>query len=315
MAEIQDLSATDASNTGRWPENMPFSGVNDAGRADEGLLARWYKDTDSSITASGSSNAFAITSNRVIAALFNNLVMAYTANFSITGACTLNLNGLGAKSLKRFNGTDLVSGDIISGQPVVVIYKSSGDQWFVMSAGPQNASPISTLDFAEQGSITPPAADRARLFAIDDGSGNTFLGWIDNASNISYLKQATVVEMEAAGSTSAIVSPARQHRHPGHPKAWVNFVGTGTVTINADYGVSTITDNGTGDYSINFDTAFSSTAYAVTGSAAEVNTVGNATLELGSLLTTAAEVLTHYATSGGGRVDMTYNCVTMHGDQ
>ena len=104
MAEINDLSVTDASNTGRWPENMPFGDVNNAGRADEGLLARWYKDTDSSITASGSSNAFTITCNSTIAAYFNNLVMAFTANHSITGATTLNMNGIGAKTVKRFNG-------------------------------------------------------------------------------------------------------------------------------------------------------------------------------------------------------------------
>ena len=134
MAEIQDLLATDASNIARWPENMPFSGVNDAGRADEGILARWYKDSDGSITASGSSNAFSITSNRTIAAYFNNLVMLFTANFSITGAATLNLNGLGAKAIKRPNGDALLTGDIVSSQPVHVIYKSGTDQWYLLAA-------------------------------------------------------------------------------------------------------------------------------------------------------------------------------------
>ena len=38
-------------------------------------------------------------------------------------------------------------------------------------------------------------------------------------------------------------------------KAWVNFNGTGTVAIRAGYNVSSITDNGTGDYSVNFTTA------------------------------------------------------------
>jgi hypothetical protein len=68
--------------------------------------------------------------------------------------------------------------------------------------------------------------------------------------------------MESASSTSVYASPARQHHHPGHPKAWVYFKGTGTVTINADYGVSSITDVGTGQYTVNFDTAFSSANYA-----------------------------------------------------
>ena len=38
-------------------------------------------------------------------------------------------------------------------------------------------------------------------------------------------------------------------------KAWVNFNGTGTVAIRAAGNVSSITDNGTGDYTVNFATA------------------------------------------------------------
>ena len=49
---------------------------------------------------------------------------------------------------------------------------------------------------------------------------------------------------------------------PGAAKAWVNFNGTGTVSIRASYNVSSITDNGTGQYTINFTNAFSDTNYA-----------------------------------------------------
>ena len=41
-------------------------------------------------------------------------------------------------------------------------------------------------------------------------------------------------------------------------KAWVNFTGTGTVTRNAWFNVTSVTDNNTGDYSVNFETVFSS---------------------------------------------------------
>jgi len=44
--------------------------------------------------------------------------------------------------------------------------------------------------------------------------------------------------------------------------AWVNFNGTGTVAINSSYNVSSITDNGIGDYTINFATALSNANYA-----------------------------------------------------
>lgn len=48
-------------------------------------------------------------------------------------------------------------------------------------------------------------------------------------------------------------------------RAWVNFNGTGTVAIRASGNVSSITDNGTGDYTINFTTAMPDANYAVTG--------------------------------------------------
>jgi hypothetical protein len=42
----------------------------------------------------------------------------------------------------------------------------------------------------------------------------------------------------------------------------VNFNGTGTVAIRASYNVSSITDNGTGDYTVNFTTALADANYA-----------------------------------------------------
>jgi hypothetical protein len=44
-------------------------------------------------------------------------------------------------------------------------------------------------------------------------------------------------------------------------RAWVNFNGTGTVAIRASGNVSSITDNGTGDYTVNFTTAITDANY------------------------------------------------------
>ena len=46
-------------------------------------------------------------------------------------------------------------------------------------------------------------------------------------------------------------------------RAWVNFNGTGTVAIEASGNVSSVTDNGTGDYTINFTTALPDVNYCV----------------------------------------------------
>ena len=45
-------------------------------------------------------------------------------------------------------------------------------------------------------------------------------------------------------------------------RAWVNFNGTGTVAIRGSGNVSSITDNGTGDYTVNFTTAMTDANYS-----------------------------------------------------
>ena len=52
-----------------------------------------------------------------------------------------------------------------------------------------------------------------------------------------------------------------QNGMTGIAKAWVNFNGTGTVAIRSSFNVSSITDNGTGDYTVNFTTAMPNANY------------------------------------------------------
>lgn len=46
-------------------------------------------------------------------------------------------------------------------------------------------------------------------------------------------------------------------------KVWVNFNGTGTIAIRGSGNVSSLTDNGTGDYTINFTAAMPDANYSV----------------------------------------------------
>ena len=59
----------------------------------------------------------------------------------------------------------------------------------------------------------------------------------------------------------------------GSAKAWVNFNGTGTVAIRASFNVSSITDNGTGNYTVNFTTAFADANYAFSFASNNYNTI------------------------------------------
>jgi len=56
-------------------------------------------------------------------------------------------------------------------------------------------------------------------------------------------------------------------------RAWVNFNGTGTVAIRASGNVTSITDNGTGDYTVNFTTAMSDANYSTAGNGGSSNAI------------------------------------------
>jgi uncharacterized protein (AIM24 family) len=70
-------------------------------------------------------------------------------------------------------------------------------------------------------------------------------------------------------------------------RAWVNFNGTGTVAIRASGNVSSITDNGTGDYTVNFTNAMPDANYC------SVATSGN----LDAAATSSGESATFRATT------------------
>lgn len=73
---------------------------------------------------------------------------------------------------------------------------------------------------------------------------------------------ATQANQETGTDNTVFVSPGRQQYHPSAAKAWVNFNGTGTLAVRDSYNVSSVTDNGTGDYTVNFSTAFSGATYS-----------------------------------------------------
>lgn len=94
-------------------------------------------------------------------------------------------------------------------------------------------------------------------------------------------------------------------------KAWVNFNGTGTVAIRAAGNVSSITDNGTGDYTVNFTNAMPDANYAVIGftgnTGSQIDSKRSWTLNENSAAPTTTAVRVNAANSAtGGMVDSTY---------
>lgn len=76
---------------------------------------------------------------------------------------------------------------------------------------------------------------------------------------------ATNAETTTGTDTGRVAPISAMRYHAGSAKFWVNFNGTGTVATRVSNNVTSITDNGTGDYTINFTTAFSSANYVCAG--------------------------------------------------
>jgi hypothetical protein len=95
-------------------------------------------------------------------------------------------------------------------------------------------------------------------------------------------------------------------------RAWVNFNGTGTVAIRGSGNVSSITDNGTGDYTVNFTTAMPDANYSVvsSGSLSDAVVAGNTarTIAPRSLATGSVRLI---VTDSGAGVDMLTMCVSI----
>jgi len=107
----------------------------------------------------------------------------------------------------------------------------------------------------------------------------------------------------------------------GLAKAWVNFNGTGTVAIRASYNVSSITDNGSGDYTVNFTTAMPDANYSAvcmvsTNNVEAGGRSGNVMMILNSTAPTASafRVINLFGASSStvsGNGDVTYSNISI----
>ena len=123
-------SATDANNTSASPDGAPEgmapSGVNNTIRAHIGATKRfWQRIQSGGGTFGGATNAYTITYTPALAAYVSGERYSFVANADNTGSATLNINGLGAKTLRKITSSGkvaLASGDIKNAQPVTVEY-------------------------------------------------------------------------------------------------------------------------------------------------------------------------------------------------
>jgi len=142
--------------------------------------------------------------------------------------------------------------------------------------------------------IASPNSNTNRTLTLPDETGTV----LTSVSTVSSTQIAAA--LNASGSAPIYAC-----------RAWVNFNGTGTVAIRESGNVSSITDNGTGDYTVNFTTAMPDANYSVVGTARNYNlSFSGADV----ITTTAVALHSWYASNtSGGRtnIDSSYNFVSI----
>ena len=120
-------------------------------------------------------------------------------------------------------------------------------------------------------SIEAPNSNVDRTLALPDEAGTVLTDVSDIESQV---KTAT----NATGSAPVYAC-----------RAWVNFDGTGTVSIRESGNVSSITDRGTGAYTVNFTTAMPDSSYSVGGTVGRLDDISDSNIDIRALSTGSFE--------------------------
>jgi hypothetical protein len=214
------------------------------------------------------------------------------------------------------------------------IYTFAGRTWvYRTSNGAWSAQVQNTPGFYSQ--TTAPTGNKEGDEWYDESTGifyryiydgNTYQ-WVEvGPAAIPFAASDTVAggieiaiqsEMETATDVVRAVTPGRMQYHPGVCKAWIRLNGTGTVAINASHNVTSITDNGTGNYSINLTTVFSSANYGftITGGNSTTTASEGWFIHQGGAAPTASVFRLVSGLNGIGQTDASLVSACLFGDQ
>ena len=98
----------------------------------------------------------------------------------------------------------------------------------------------------------------------------------------------------------------------GSAKAWVNLNGTGTLTVNESFNITSVTDVGTGTYNLNLSNSMSSGNYSTSGGAS--NTSSNNWFMNNASSFHSSNIARFYSAYTAAAVDSSIFTANIHGD-
>lgn len=239
MAEIASttFNQSDASNTGSLPgisgSSAP-SQIDDSIRALIGAVKREHDWRNFTITTTGSANAYVVTYSVAPAAYYTGQRFGVITNFAVTGSATININSLGAKTIKKLVSgakTNLASGDVSSGDYLDLLYDGTDMVWVNKGVASVSAASDTASGIVELATTTEQltGTDATRASTPDSIAAL----WEQGADVAS----AGTVSLGEGGyfnitGTTTITDIDFATDKAGR-KAWVKFAGALTLTHNA----------------------------------------------------------------------------------
>jgi len=262
MAEFKDLDVAAANNTARFPEGMRVNALNNQLRELEAMVAREFGDRNGSLSSTGSANAYVLAANATLTAYAQGDEFAFKANFANTSGVTIDVDGVGAKSILKAHDQALVTGDIESGALVRIVY--DGTNFQLMS--PTGFDPASAVASTAADAVSTAAdvvstnadvvttnADVVLTAADVVSTGNDVTS--TNADVVSTGNDVTSTNADAVLTAADVVSAE---------------AAAGAVAVPFTFDNSTtMGDPGTGDFRFNNATVSSVTAIAVDATSAD----------------------------------------------
>lgn len=213
-----------------------------------------------------------------------------------------------------------VDADTIQASAGVVICANAGGSIKVLR---KNTS-TTNITFSDIDAGARATSTQYYIYANGDASATTVTFKISASATtptgITNYRRIGSFKTNATGSGEVMEGSIYNDAHYGYNfgrqlvKAWLNMVGTGTISINDSFNVSSLTDNGTGDYTITLITAMSNANYSAVALAKQTASGVATTAHIDdatSFSTTALRIVTQ---DGGSAADAPILCVTVIGD-